>query len=101
MSADRAVTATFSYVKPARIAGSSPLLEYDSLQAAYTAAPPGSVILAREFTFSEDLILGLVKSVTIKGGYAPNYVDRPGYSFLHGVMTVGKGSVVTDRLTVK
>ena len=101
MDADRTVTATFSYVKPARLEGSSPLLEYDTLQAAYSAAPPGGVILAREFTFVENLTLGLVKGVTIKGGYAPNFVDRPGYSFLQGIMTIGKGSVITDRLSVK
>ena len=100
MSADRAVTATFSYVKPARIDGAPPQY-FSSLQAAYNAALTGQTIKAREFTFVESLNLNQVKNVTIKGGYNQSYAAQPGYSFLQGVMTVGKGSVVTDRLTVK
>ena len=68
-------SATFTYVKPARIAGSNPLKEYDSLQAAYDdpLTLDGAVILAREFTFLGGLILDKAKKVTIKGGFAPDY----------------------------
>jgi hypothetical protein len=96
-------SATFTYVKPARIAGSNPLKEYDSLQAAYDdfLTLDGAVILAREFTFLGGLILDKAKKVTIKGGFAPDYNStRPGYTLLKGGMTVKKGSVVTDRLTL-
>ena len=101
MSADRAVTATFSYVKPAWIEGTTSY--HDTLQAAYNAALAGQTIRARQYTFVENLTLGEAKGVTIKGGYALNYVDRPvgNYTLLQGKLTVGKGSLVTDRLTVK
>jgi hypothetical protein len=96
-------SATFTYVKPARIYGSNPLREYDSLQAAYDdpLTLDGAVIQAREFSFIENLNLDKTKNLTIKGGFDPDYNTRPGYSLLKGIMTVGKGSVVTDRLTVK
>jgi hypothetical protein len=58
-------------------------------------------ILAREFTFTGNLNLNKTKNVTIKGGFDSDYSTRPGYSLLKGVVTIGKGSVVTDRLTVK
>ena len=59
------------------------------------------VIKSRKFTFVESLTLTDPINVTLKGGYAPNYVDRPGYTLLQGKLTVWKGSLVTDRLTVK
>jgi hypothetical protein len=103
LTSDRTVTTTFTYVKPVRIDRSNPLREYDSIQAAYDdqLTVNGDVILAREFTFIGNLNLNKTKNITIKGGFAPDYVARPGYSLIKGVMTVGKGSVVTDRLTVK
>jgi hypothetical protein len=76
----------------------------DTLQEAYDKAPPtGGVIKARKFTFVEALILDKGKHVTIKGGYAPNYVDRPGgyYTLLQGKLTVGTGSLVTEQLVVR
>jgi len=101
MSANQDVTATFSYVKPAMVDGATPQY-YDTLQEAYNNAPStGGVIKARKFTFVEMLALDKGKQVTIKGGYAPNYADRPGFTLLQGKLTVGTGSLVTERLTVK
>jgi hypothetical protein len=99
MTSNRNVTATFSYIKPAMIEGTAQY--YDTLQQAYNAALTGQTIRAREFTFVEDLTLGEGKGVTIKGGYAPDYTNRPGYSLLQGKLTVRKGSLATERLTVK
>ena len=101
MSGNQDVTATFSYVKPAMVDGATPQY-YDTLQEAYNNAPStGGVIKARKFTFVEALALDKGKQVTIKGGYAPNYADRPGFTLLQGKLTVGTGSLVTERLTVK
>ena len=61
----------------------------------------GQNIRALTFTFAENLTLEQAKTVTIKGGYAPNYVDRSGYSLLQGMLIVGKGAVVVDRMMVK
>ena len=99
MSANRAVTATFSYVPPAMIEGTGRY--YTSLQAAYGAALNGQTIRARMFTFVEDLTLDQAKGVVIKGGYDTNYAVQPGYTLLQGKLTVEGGAVVTERLTVK
>lgn len=99
MDSDKGITATFDYVKPAKIEGTTQY--YDSLQLAYNAALTGQTIRARKFTFAENLTLDQAKGVTIKGGYAANYSDRQGYSLLQGKLTVGKGSLVTEWLEVK
>ena len=59
------------------------------------------VIKSRVYTFGEHLNLTDLINVTIKGGYAPNYVDRLGDTLLQGELTRGRGSLVTDRLGVK
>jgi len=104
MSADRNVTATFSYVKPVMIDIAPPQYFLTFLEA-YTYAKvnllTNVVFKSRAFTFVEDFNLSDPLNVTIKGGYAPNYVDRPGTTLLQGKLTVRKGSLVTERLTVK
>jgi hypothetical protein len=99
MSANRDVTATFGYVPPAMIEGTNQY--YASLQKAYNEALTGQTIRARKFTFKEDLSLNLVKNVKIRGGYDTSYVTQTGFTLLQGKLTVGKGSLVTERLTVK
>jgi hypothetical protein len=99
MDSVKGVTATFNFVKPAMIEGTTQY--YDSLQLAYNAALTGQTIRARKFTFAENLTLDQAKAVTVKGGYAADYVTQPGYSLLRGKLIVGKGSLVTERLTVK
>lgn len=99
MDGDKNVTATFSYVKPAWIEGTTQY--YESLQTAYNEALNGQTICAREYTFAEPLILDQDKRVTIKGGYALNYVGRSGCTLLQGKLTVRRGRVVTNLLKVK
>jgi hypothetical protein len=99
MTSSKEVTATFSFVKPAMIEGTTQY--YDTLQLAYNAALTGQTIRAREFTFVDDLTLSEAKGVTIKGGFDTKYSTQNGYSLLKGKLTVVKGSLVTERLTVK
>ena len=99
MSADRSVTATFSYVPPAWTEGTTRY--YASLQTACGEAMNGQSIRARQFTFTENLTLDQGRQVTIRGGYAPNYLDRPGATLLKGKLTIGKGVLVADRLILQ
>jgi Viral BACON domain len=96
---DLNVVATFNYSKPAMIEGTAQY--FDSLQAACNGAQNGQTVRARQFTFAESLTLDQTKRVIIKGGYSPNYQDRPGYTLLRGKLTAEKGSLLTDRLTVQ
>lgn len=96
MSEPREVTATFDFVKPAKVGTTL----YDTLTAAYGDSAAGT-ILAREYTFLGDLTLGATKSIAIRGGYNAAYNDRPGYSTIQGKLTIGKGSLVADRVTIR
>jgi hypothetical protein len=100
LAGDQGATATFSFVKPAMMEGVQSQY-FDTLQAAYDAAPlSGAVIRTRMFTFPA-VKLNQSKNITIRGGYAPNYVERTGYTLLQGKLTVVNGSVVMERLMVK
>jgi hypothetical protein len=96
MSEPRVVTATFNFVKPAKVGTTL----YDTLTAAYSDSTAGTV-LAREYIFTGDLTLGATKSVTITGGYNATYTARPGYSTIKGKLTIGKGSLVADRVEIR
>ena len=99
MNAEHTIEATFNYVSPAMIKETSQT--FSSLQAAYNAAITGQTILARNFTFVEPLTLNQEKIVTIKGGYAPDYVARPGYTLLQGILVIQKGRLSSDGLIVR
>ena len=90
------VSATFTFIKPAQI-GTTP---YDSLSAAYLAATPaGTVIKTRAYTFIGDLVVD--KSLMIKGGFNPSYSAQIGATTINGKLTIGKGSLVADRLNIR
>ena len=95
---NNACSIVFTFVKPARIGA----INYDSLQLAYDAAADGATIMARDHAFLGDLKCNLSKKVTIHGGYNQTYTSHTGSSFIKGVMTIGKGTVVTvDRITIR
>jgi len=77
------------------------LQPYSLLQPAYNDAVNGAVILAQGIIFSESPIMGTSKAVTIRGGYDPTFTTQSGYTTLQGVLTVGQGSLVIDRLIIK
>jgi hypothetical protein len=101
MNGDLSATAAFSYVKPARTSGTPYNYFLTFSDAYYAAITPTSdgVIQARDFVFAESINMTEVKNITIKGGYDLNYSSRTGYSHLKS-LTVGKGSVVIDRVLI-
>lgn len=104
MSSNRAVTATFSSVQPARIVG-PPLQEFATLQDAYNGAavPPAlTTILARRYDFPPgDLVLDQGKAVTIKGGYDTSYATQIGESLLTGQVLIRTGVLTLEHLTIR
>lgn len=87
--------ANYGYTKPAMVGEAL----YDTLTAAYNDAYAG-VIRAREYVFPEDLTLDLAKEVIIMGGYDTDYTNQPGWTSLHGILTIKRGSLVADRLSI-
>jgi hypothetical protein len=95
----RSVTATFDPLPNARILGSPQL--YGLLQSAYDVASGGAVIQARGITFTEELTTDRAVDLTMEGGYDSGFSLRNGDTILQGMLTVARGSVVLDRLTIK
>ena len=100
MNADLAATATFTYIKPARLDGPTPVY-FSLLQAAYDGATPYATIQARAVSFVENLVLNQNMAVTLKGGYDTSYGANEGFTLLQGTLTVGRGQLVGERLEIQ
>ena len=90
------VTTTVESLKPAKVVSTF----YDTLTAAYGDSAAGA-ILAREYVFVGDLTLDMAKNVIIRGGYNADYTTQTGYTTMQGKLTIGKGSLVVDRVVIK
>jgi Bacterial Ig-like domain/Concanavalin A-like lectin/glucanases superfamily/Divergent InlB B-repeat domain len=95
---DKSCTATFSLQSPARIGATY----YPSLSAAYAAASSGNLIETQTTTFSGDLFLDRGIAVKLKGGCDAEYGAIPtGMSTVQGNVTIGRGSLLIDRLVIR
>jgi hypothetical protein len=100
MTADHSATATFGVNPIAMVNGTF----YGSLTKAYAsiALNGTGIIQAQAVTFIENLLLSGGSAITLQGGYDSGYsAVRTGYSVLNGVLTIGTGSLIVDRLVVK
>ncbi|MCM2357274.1 MAG: DUF1566 domain-containing protein [Geobacteraceae bacterium] len=97
MNGDVTVTATFASVQPVRIAGTTPAY-FPTLQAAYTAAAPGSVIEALAVDFFESLTID--ETLTLRGGFSNNYQTKGDHSSVLG-LTVRGGALTVENLIIK
>jgi hypothetical protein len=99
MNSNTTVNATFTYVQPAKIMGTANY--FATLQGAYNAAQTGNAIQAREFFFSENVLLNLGTSVFLAGGYDTGYATPIGVSTIAGSLTVGTGSVTIQNVVIQ
>jgi hypothetical protein len=97
MTAPKAVTATFSIVPPVRMNG----VYYQSLKAAYGIAPDNTDIMLKEGTLSETFSAETNITVTLKGGYNPDYMAANGVTILHGSVTLKQGRVIIDKMGIR
>ena len=75
---------------------------FSSLNLAYAAAGNSAIIKAQAATFDENLLIDVAgRKVTIKGGYGPTFVTQSGYTTVQGTLTIGKGGLVADRVTIR
>jgi hypothetical protein len=96
MTTDRNVNASFTPNLQVRVPTAS--TDYASIQDAYDHANTGSSILARVYTFYENLIFGRAVTVTIDGGKADNYEDTAGFTTVKGSLTLEKGTTIINNL---
>ena len=101
LSGNATVIANFD-LKPARIAGDTPLY-FMTIHDAYAAANPGDTIETRSYTFIENLNLNQAMAVTLKGGFDAAYVTQTGQTLIQGVLTIGGsgGPVTVDNIRLQ
>ncbi|MBI4654125.1 MAG: hypothetical protein HY752_03930 [Nitrospirae bacterium] len=86
---------------PVRVVGTSTNY-YSTLQAAYDAALDGETIQAQALTaFTENLVFGGTKSVTVEGGYNCDYTSNTGKTELKGTMRISGGTVKIKNFILK
>jgi hypothetical protein len=98
MTASKSVTANFSSLQPVHIAAGS---YYSSIQSAYGAAANNSNIQAQAVTLSGNFTTSSTKAITLQGGYNATYSGNSGYTVMAGTLSVGKGTLIVDRLVIK
>lgn len=99
MNGDKAVTATFDpllYIKK----GSN---YYSSLQAAFDAAMDQDIIQAQAqiFTINSLVFDKNGAQVTLEGGYDSTFTANTGFSLLHGMLTIGRGTLTIERMMIQ
>ncbi len=99
MDGDKPVTATFPYAYMAKV--NSTGSRYDTLTQAYGNAAASDKILARDVTFTGNFTLNGGKAITLDGGLSTSYTPQNAWTTLQGILTLGTGSLVTDRLIIK
>lgn len=95
----QSVTALFEPLPNARILGNPHV--YGLLQSAYNDAATGAVIQAKGLTFAENLTMDTSKDVTLAGGFDPDFLTQADYTILQGILSVGQGSIVLERLIIE
>jgi hypothetical protein len=103
MDSNKSVTATFSTMPPLWIVNIAPNY-FQTLLDAYAAAQDGtSITIDARAVELPDVYFDLSRnvSVTLKGGYDGSFNGICGYTTLHGILTVMKGSLVVDSVILK
>jgi len=74
---------------------------YGLLQPAYNDATGGAVIQAKGVSIADNLIINQAKTVTIKGGFDPDFTSQGGCTVLQGSLTISQGSLVIDHFAIR
>jgi hypothetical protein len=96
MHGDITVAATFN-LKPARIAGSTPVY-FTTLKGAHNGAVGGDTIDAEGIDFPESLTVS--KPLSLIGGYDSSYSANSGFTMVEG-LTITGGSLTVENLQIK
>jgi hypothetical protein len=90
------VNATFNIIPLVRIGTT----DHATITSAYTAAADGATIMARTYTFIEDLTLDRAISVILAGGYDAGYSSAAGVTSIQGSLTITDGTVTVSGLEI-
>lgn len=101
MSTDTTVTASFNAMPPLRICDSA-LCYFQTILDAYNASLEGVhvTIQALAVELAENVNLSRNVPVTFKGGFDNSFNVNSDYTIIHGTLTISKGSLTIEKLTV-
>jgi hypothetical protein len=74
---------------------------YATIQGAYDVAGSGQTILAQAADFMENLDMDRIINVALHGGYDCAFSSNTSVSTINGSMTVGRGTVTIDQVTIR
>jgi len=77
------------------------LTTFSSIQSAYDAAADNQRVEMQAATFNEDLDLARNISVMLQGGYECGYLSNPGWTTIHGRLTIRDGSVTLENVRIR
>jgi phosphate-selective porin len=73
---------------------------YDFLQTAFSAATGNVTIHGRTTTLTENLTTDKAYQFILKGGFNADFTSQTGATTLQGKLTIGKGSLVEQGVTI-
>jgi hypothetical protein len=100
MNVDKSVTASFIEDTAHRVRIGDTANYFQTLQAAYNEAPSGACVKAWNASYYEDLSFSMNKEISLKGGYNQGYTSNSGYTVLHGILRILKGTVTVENLII-
>jgi hypothetical protein len=74
---------------------------YATIQAAYDSAGTGQAILIQAADFMENPDMDRIIDIALNGGYDCAFSSNAGTSTISGSVTIGKGTVTIDRVTIR
>jgi hypothetical protein len=102
LDANAAMAKLLSLESVIRVQGSTVVGGYAAIQTAYNnSASSGDIIEAVATTFNEDLVLSSNVSITLKGGYAPEFGSQSGSTTLQGSLLISSGTVIIENVIIK
>jgi hypothetical protein len=99
LTAPTTIGANFDIDNAHSVSTDPPLVYYPSLQNAFDWAPAG-VVKAWGMTFIEPLSFNRAVTINLQGGQNVGYTAQTGMTTIKGSMTIVKGCLVADRVTI-
>ena len=78
----------------------NPTVYYQTIQSAYGKAVNGDTIQAQAIDFAETLLFSNPVSITLSGGYDPNFTENLSYTSIMGTLTIANGTVTIENVII-
>lgn len=97
MNGVKSVAAIFTALNPVMVGTTV----YQTLQDAFNETFEGAIIKAIAVEFNENLTLNRDISIALDGGYTTDYIDYSGVTKVKGTLTIEKGSITINHVSLQ